>query len=260
MSTSNPYPTFATWKDRTTYLIGEYKIPISISVFAGGIWALWARPEIPSPPAWVGAVVLTWALLAIPTFIIARRVVNWLYDPPKVYVGVVRPGDPTIYDLQAVPPDLWSKAVKMDDAGPLPIEEGVADYVVTEFEWLEDIGELRVRGVEPEQLDPGEAYAYHEKVDRYYDQHVDLMAGYSKLKAVSAELIQTGHDDGLMQAIGARDEALAPNVSARELLEEIENSDDLKDPGQILEWEAADPDQDGPPTNGSSEEVTATHD
>ena len=246
----NPYPTFANSRDRVVWLLGEYKIPVSITIFGLGLWAAFLRPEIPTPPDWVGAVILSWTILALPCYFVSRRVVNWLYDPPKVFVGIVRPGNTTIYDLQKVPPDVWNEAKRLDDARPMPIEEGIADYVVTEFEWLDDIHELRIRGVESEMLDPGEAYAYHEKVDRYYDSHIELLAAYSKLKAVVAELIQTGHDDGLMQAIAARDNSLAPNVSARELLAEIESNDEIKDAGEVLDWDAIEPEAD---TNGTGE-------
>lgn len=246
----DPTPTFRNWKDRVTYLLGEYRVPISITIFGGGLWAIWARPQIPAPPEPVVSFILAWTVLAIPTYLIGLKIVDWIYSPDLVRVAVIRPGNDRVFQLLDVPPDIWDEAIKLDDADPMPIDEGAA-YAVTEYEWLEDIRELRIRGCEPEMLNPGDAYAYHEKVDRYYDKHVDLLAGYSKLKAVVAELIQTGHDDGLMQAISATDSSLAPNVSARELLEEVERKDGLKDPEEFLEWE--DLEQEGEPMNGEND-------
>lgn len=251
----DPQPTFANWKDRAVYLIAEFKIPLSITVFGVGLWAVWARPEIPSPPSWVGAVVLTWAILSLPTYIAGIKIAKWLHNPPKVKVGIARPGNEVIHKFVEVPPELWRNATKLDESDPLPADEGV-DYVITEYEYLEDIGELRIRGCDPSMLDPGDSFSYHERVDRYYEGHMSLRAEYSRLKAITSDLIQDAHDGGLMAGINARDTTLAPDVSAQELLAQVEQSDEFQDPEEIMEFEEF-LEQEGDPTNGESAPIEA---
>ena len=255
----NPLPTFSNSKDRLTFLLAEYRVPISITMLAVGVWLAWAAPQIPDPPDQWLQFSAAWALLAIPCFFVGKRIVSWLYNPNLVNVIVATGGDVRRYTAEQVPPAIWDSAT-VEGPAPLPAEEGWADFVVTDYEWLDDVKELRVRGCERSMLEPGEVLASEAKVDAYYDHYVGVRNAFANLQARVQEFVQMAHDDALAQAIKTRDKALAPGVSAQDKIREAEKSgglsDDLPTLEELGDWELELPDEPDPPTprtNGHQE-------
>lgn len=220
-----PLPTFSDSRDRLAFLVAEYKVPITATLLAAGVWAAWATPQVPDPPEELLQFSAAWGLLSMPSFFAGKRVVEWLYDPNMVNVEVVPGGqkkdEPRNYDAQVCPPAIWASKT-VEGAEPLENDEGWADYVVTDWEWLEDVKELTVRGCERQMMEPGVAVADAEKVDAYYSHYVGVRNAYSTLKARLQEFVQNAHDDAMLASIKVKDKSLAPGVSAQEQLEEAE--------------------------------------
>lgn len=235
---TNPLPTFADWRDRAAYLAAEYKIPISVTVLAVAIWATFAGPETPDPPDGTMAVVGSFALLSLPSFFVGKQIVEWLYDPNLVQVGVCIPGSEIVYRNVLVPPAIWAEKT-VEDAAPLPVDEGWADYLVTDLEWLGDVEELTVRGLERSMMDPGEAAGAAEQVERYYRHYLSVRNEYAKLRATVGDVAQDSHDDALTSVMKTKSKTLAPGVDLMDVLDRAEDGDldELADLDEI-----ADPD------------------
>lgn len=244
----DPMPTFRDWKDRTVYLVAEYKIPISATILAIALYLAFGQPETPDPPPEVMATFASVSLLAIPCFIGGKKITTWLIRLRMHNVQVCNGGDPPEYDSKRCPPGIW-KNKKTVGAAPLDARDldGWADYVVTDWEWLDDIGELRVRGSERTKLSPGEREASEAKVEAVYSHYVAVLNAFSKLKGRTQELMTLAHDDAMLQSIRVKDKTLAPSVSALDAIQEAtkEEDDELPELGEEIE-EVDMPDFDAP--------------
>jgi hypothetical protein len=102
-------------------------------------------------------------------------------------------------------------------------DEGAFDYVVTRFQWYEDLEELEVRGCDKEDMTPAEATRYSAKVDEYYDYHHQVRRAYSTMKATVSRYATEIHDATIMTMTSEREETeLAPGVNPTDLIEEME--------------------------------------
>lgn len=228
-------PTFASNRDRIVFLLGEYKIPITTTALAGGVWAAWASPQIPSPPPSSGPFALAWLLLSFPAFVVAAKFVGWLFSPDYVKVGVCKPGEEVIYDGWKVPPEIWAEA-SVVGARPLEADSGMFDYVVTAFEFYDDLGELEVRGCERSDMQPSEALENATRVDEYYEHMHDVRRRYARLKATVARTATEIHDSAVMGMVEERERAdLIPGVSITEELDRAaDEADEVPDgPGPM---------------------------
>ena len=225
---TEPMPTFANNRDRLTYLLSEYRIPLSVMVLSGGLWAVWAQPQFPEPPAAAVEFFTAWILLALPAFVVCRKVVSWLYSPDWVNVGICDPGENVIYDGKKIPPEVWDEKTVVGSR-PLQPDEGMFDYIVTRFNWYEDIEELEVRGVERTDMGPGEALENATRVDEYYEHMHEVRRRYARLKATVARTATEIHDAATMSMIEEREKAeLVPGVSVTaELDKAAERADEI---------------------------------
>lgn len=238
---SDPAPTFASNRDRATYLLVEYKIPLAIVAVAFIIWMAAFTPSIPEPPEELLAGSAAAGMLAFPAFFAAKVVVGWFDTDNFVRVGVSMPGKEPIHTVYNVPPAIWED-VEVEEARPFPDVDGV-DYVVTSFEWIEDIEQLRVRGVDRYEMQPSEAWASADRVDQYYKHYLGTLRSYSSLKTRVGKKVTETHDSTIMQMLGEREAAeLSPGVDVTDLIEEIENDeeDDLPEPPGEFEDELED--------------------
>ena len=215
-------PTFASNRDRVTFLVAEYRIPITAMLIAGGLWAAYFRPEVPTPPQYALDFSLAWGILALPSFIAGKMIVKWLYHPDWVIVGIADPGENEIYDVKKVPPELWNDK-SIVNASPLQPDGGVIDAIVTKFEFYEDIGELEIRGCERADMTPADALTNAARVDEYYEHMHEYRRAYSRLKASVLDKCSEIHDLTIMTWMAEREQAeMVPGASVTSLIEEVE--------------------------------------
>ncbi|SDM50313.1 hypothetical protein SAMN04487949_1880 [Halogranum gelatinilyticum] len=227
---SEPLPTFRNNKDRAVYLLGEYKIPLSVMVLAAGVWAVYASPQLPDVPQSVAAFALASFVLALPTYMFGNAISSYLFPgPERIEVGIADPGTESMYRVVTVLPEVWESKTVVG-APPFQPEDGV-DYVVTRFNWYDDIGELEVRGCEQADLEPGLAWENASRVDELYAHHHAVRRAYSQLKATVLRRGTEIHDLTLMKEMAEQEDAtLAPGVSVTSMIEEMEDEiEDLPD-------------------------------
>lgn len=230
-------PTFSSNRDRLVYLLAEYKIPLTITFLSVGVWVAWASPELPTPPrAWV-TFSLAWGALSIPSYAFGLRLVRWLYTRNWEYVAIADDGETYIYDAKRVPPDLWNEKTVVG-AQPFQPDKGIFDYVVTRFNYYDDIDELEVRGCERADLTPGEALQSANRVDEYHEHHHTLRRQYSRMKGLVQDYASQIHDLTVMRMAAQREEAeMTLQKSVTDLIDEMESDvEDLPDgPAQAQE-------------------------
>ncbi|SDN41706.1 hypothetical protein SAMN05192554_1352 [Haloarchaeobius iranensis] len=230
MTLSDRYrPTFGSRWDYAVYLLGEYKVPITLSVLAVSVWAAWAVETVPSPPPELLNFAAPVAILAIPAYAVGDRLAKWLDPHEWVKVGVADPGtvdgdnfEHSTYDGKGVAPDLWEQKT-VTGYRPLRPDDGTFDAVVTAFEYYDDIEELEVRGCEQAELEPSEAWESATRVDEIYEHHHRVKRAYSQLKSTVHSYATQVHDATLLLAAAEDEKAnVAPEVEIQELIDEME--------------------------------------
>ncbi|MBX0325582.1 hypothetical protein EGH21_21390 [Halomicroarcula sp. F13] len=141
-----PAPTFQNNRDRLTYLLAEYKFLVG-GMFVGAIGLVaYYQPQAPTLPTWIPAVLVGWLVFAIPCYLVGAKIARWLRQRNWVEVHHVNAVDDTV-EKYYVPPAVWQEKEIPDDApDPYPINGGRA-WAVREYEYLEDVDQLRVKGV-----------------------------------------------------------------------------------------------------------------
>ncbi len=136
--------TFGGWWDRITYLLAEAQLLfIGIALSIGAALVIF-RPSLPGvPPIVVGwfAVVLLFGPALFAFFVV---LIQHLRQRRMVTVHHVD-GRNDIVEKWYVSPEVWEEKT-VDGPSPYPINGGSA-WGVQEFEYLDDVGDLRVRGV-----------------------------------------------------------------------------------------------------------------
>jgi hypothetical protein len=256
-------------KDRLVYLLAEYKYPLSITALAVGVWVAWASPKLPTPTQRQLAFATIAGGMSLPSYFVGLKIARYLFSPDWVHVGIANPGEKEIYDGWKVPPEMWGNKTVLG-ANPLSPDEGLFDYIIVDWHWYEELGELEVRGVAKSDMTPAEALRYENRVDEYYNHHHDVRRAYSHMKSTVQKYATEIHDATIMGMMEEREKAeLAPGVSATDLIEEMESEmDDLPDGPQNSEEPQPDigermsdlelsevPEPEGEPTNGHKKEA-----
>lgn len=136
--------TFGGWSDRLTYLLAEGQLVALGLLFSGGV-ALWLwQPSIPRVPPVTQGILAALLLFGPPLFGLFVSAIRKLRRRHMVTVYHVNAVNDVLKKWY-VSPDEWSEK-SVDGPNPYPVNGGAA-WVVQEFEHLEDVGELRVKGV-----------------------------------------------------------------------------------------------------------------
>lgn len=235
-------PRFEGHADRAAYLLAEYKIPITIAAIAYLVLVATGRMGIPSLPPWTNFVLEAVAIGAIPAAIVGKVMIvdPWIPDP-RHDVLVIAGEDGLLPQAKAVPRNTWERRHDGDFPVWEPPEghdlDGLFDYVVTRFEYLEDVDELVVEGVNPEIANPMDILTRDERLEEIYNDLLYEKAEYDRYKArertrrieydermVNALMAAVEHrlefEPGTMEALQEDDQ---------EALEEIEQTGETTD-------------------------------
>ena len=144
MSDEPTSSTFGGWADRITWLLAEGQLlALGLMFTFGGILLIY-RPSLPSVPPIVVGWLAAGMLFGPPLFAFFVTFVRRLRDRRMVEVHHVNAkGD--LLEKYYVEPEIWSSK-SVDGANPYPVNGGSA-WGVQEFEFDEDMKELRVKGV-----------------------------------------------------------------------------------------------------------------
>lgn len=229
MSTTNRLWSFENNWDRLTFLLAEFKWPLIVLLAGVSVLLVFTVNQIPNPfPPWTFTFAFGWVVAALPLYVLFLVLFQSRETDDRETVGLADPGTKDIYDGFAVDPDLWdSKSVV--GYPPYSPKEGY-DYVVTKFTHYEEIGELEVRGVDPD-MTPASSWNASEKVDDVHDHFHQVKRKYTNQIALVNDYATKIHDAAILGLLGEREDAsLAPGVNPQGIIEEMEaDVEDLPD-------------------------------
>jgi len=135
---------FGSWRDRLAYLLAEAQILVLGVLFSVGAALVIFRPPIPQvPPVVIGAIAALF-LFGPGLFGFFVWLVKKLRTSNMVEVHHVDAVNDTIKKYY-VEPEIWQEKA-INGPNPYPVNGG-SGWAVQEFEWLDDVEELRVKGI-----------------------------------------------------------------------------------------------------------------
>jgi len=115
---SSPAPTFQNNRDRLTYLLAEYKVLVGGMAIAAVLLVAYYQPQAPTLPTWIPALLVGWLVLAIPCFLVGRKIAVWLRNRRWIQVHHVNAAEDVV-EKHNVPPEIWqNKTVEGPDPTP----------------------------------------------------------------------------------------------------------------------------------------------
>lgn len=218
-------PTFTSKWDRVTYLLAVYRLAIAVTVAASIIAVAAFDARVPTPPEWLVEFAIPAGILSVPAYfgwrVVAKKVIA------KISVRVIEYNGPMEDDrVFQVPPKTWkARETGVMDAYQPP---GGDVYKVSELEWMDDVGQLRVEGVWPSIADPNDVYKSQARFDRVF---IDLLKELMKAQAFSATVAEKGveiYDESTKEQIALIEDGILPDgVDAAQKIEELE--DEIED-------------------------------
>ena len=195
-------PTFANKWDRITYLIAEYKVLVAGMIVGSGVWFVYANPQLPALPEWVGLVSTAWVLFAIPCYLAGKKIALWLRNRNFVTVYHVNAVDESL-EKYLVPPATWTEKT-VEGPDPYPVNGGDA-WAVREWHHDEETDALAVRGVWLSEVEDTKLLTSQRHME---DIHDNLMQKERELSSVRDRISLMGNvvqEKGLNAAAEARE-------------------------------------------------------
>ncbi|WP_248515065.1 hypothetical protein [Salinarchaeum laminariae] len=164
---SDTSTTFGGWSDRLTYIVGNAQLLVAGIMISIAVALLYFQPQLPGVPGWVYAAFAATLLLGpllfgfFMTLISKLRVRNWV----EVHHVNARED---VLEKYNVSPEVWAEK-SVDGPNPYPVNGGSA-WAVQEFEHLEDVGELRVKGVWLEEVEDVKLLSSKSHMDSIYEK------------------------------------------------------------------------------------------
>ncbi|AGB16638.1 hypothetical protein Halru_2044 [Halovivax ruber XH-70] len=172
--------TFASWKDRATYLAAEAQLLIIGLVFSIGALFFYFKPELPGIPpiahGWLAALMIFGPPLLAMFVTGARR----LRDRHRVTVHHIN----AVTDEREkynVEPGVWDEKT-VEGPSPYVVNDGDA-YEVREFEWHADTETLIVTGCHFSELADSKLITVKAMLEDIHGQLIETAIAYNKLRA-----------------------------------------------------------------------------
>lgn len=228
---------FSSAADRFTYLLSQYRVPVTLSVLAGAILVGSGRWRLPQAPSWMTEALIPIVILAIPTYAIWRSISQKVVNRDSVtvleYGGPA--DDPRVW---RVPPETWANRTVEGSVDAHRPDSGSV-WKAYSVEWMDDISELRVRGVWTDLASPGELFASQKKFNAIY---TDMTAAMIQSSALTARVSEAGvsmYDQALVDILemsenGRLPEGIAPSEIIDDLKQDVsDNSINIENIGEI---------------------------
>lgn len=213
--------TFGGWSDRLTYLLAEGQLLVFGVLLSLGAALVIFRPSLPGvPPIVVGwfAVLLLFGPALFAFFVVF---IQRLRKRRMVEVHHVD-GRQDIAKQYYVSPEIWQEKT-VDGASPYPINGGSA-WGVQEFEHLEDVDELRVKGVYLSECEDTKIWTIKSHYKAIYEKLTESHIALSIMRDSVNELGADIQRRVLTRAAEAREKGTMIDESAvKDVFESFEN-------------------------------------
>lgn len=176
-------PRFEGHADRAAYLLAEYKYGVYLAVISTVILVATGRMGLPQLPEWWHTVLEGVAIGALPAAIVAKVAIidPWVPDP-RYDVLVIEGENGLLPQSKKVPRNTWERRHD-GEFDPWEPPAGPYDFVVTRFEYLEDVDELVVEGCNPEIVNPLSIISRNGMLEEIFEELQYTAAEYQRYKA-----------------------------------------------------------------------------
>ncbi|MFC7211215.1 hypothetical protein ACFQL3_12100 [Natronoarchaeum sp. GCM10025321] len=223
--------TFGGWSDRITYILAEGQLIVAGVAVSIGLALVWFRPSLPGIPPIAGGMFAALLLLGPPLFAVfisgvrKLRTRNWT----------------TVYHINAatdtrqkylVSPDIWSEK-DVDGPSPYRVNEN-EDFEVREFEYDEELDQLRVRGSHLSQMQDSALVSFRTLAHDLHETFVEKWLDLNALRARDSKRGLQVQDDVINAQAEADERGLMePQLAVKEAwedsLEQVKQDDDHLD-------------------------------
>jgi hypothetical protein len=232
-------------KDRLKRALVVYKIPLTLTIISIAGLSMHYVERLPTLPDGSVPFLISVILLSLPSYVFAVWFLGWIDpDNPGVRVleadaGTEEKGTPYV-----VPRELWEDKT-VDGPDPYPLDDGA--YLVRNFNWMEDVGELEVTGVWPANASPLELWYAKKRIDDMHDWYRKELqkasAGLARINRMGIEVfdgsvtaLYEAHRDG---AVPDADLIGDPIDSAQEDVQDFEEPPTMQETLEDVEEDVA---------------------
>ena len=181
--------TFSSWSDRITYVVAEAQFLVGGILVSTAIALLWFKPSIPGIPPIVMGWVAALLLLGPPVFGFFVWLIRKVRIRNMVEVHHVNGRTDTIKKYY-VEPEMWREK-KVDGPSPYAVNSESA-WAVQEFEELDDLGAIRVKGVWLEETSDVELLTSKSHMEEIYNKltesHIALKIFRKSVSSFGADI------------------------------------------------------------------------
>jgi hypothetical protein len=171
------------WARIKRFLI-VFKIPITATVISATLLTVHFVGSLPSLPDGSVPFLLSVFFVSIPSYLFAIIFIRWL-DPPNPGVRVLEidAGSDEKAIPHVVPREIWEDR-EVEGPDPYPLDDGA--FLVRDYDWQADIGQLTVTGVWQANASPVELYYERRRIDDMHDWYrVELQKATANLARVN---------------------------------------------------------------------------
>ncbi|MUV87817.1 hypothetical protein GJ631_14970 [Natronomonas sp. CBA1123] len=202
----NNIPTFQNNKDRLTFLLAEFRLPLTVMVIAAVVIVLFFEPSLPDPPEPLLSFTVAAGLIAMPSYAIGYIIAN----PSPDYVRVLEAdaGSDEKAIPHNVPRHIWEER---EEDGPPAYQLPDGTFLVREFEYLDDVDSLRVTGIWKVTATPMECWRAEKRVDDMYGWMCDRLQEASTALARIERMGVDIHDSVVRDYVEVDEKAKMPS-------------------------------------------------
>ncbi|GGL33922.1 hypothetical protein GCM10009037_16910 [Halarchaeum grantii] len=171
--------TFGSWSDRLTYIIAEGQLVVLGVLFMAGAALVLYQPDLPSIPPIVTGWIAALMLFGPPLLAFWITFVRRLRKARMVTVHHIN-GVTDTREKYYVAPEIWEERT-VDGPSPYPVNDAGA-FEVREFEYLEDVDDLRVRGCYMSQLADSKLVSVQAMLEDIHGDMIETWLAYNRLR------------------------------------------------------------------------------
>lgn len=187
--TDSTSTTFGSWSDRLTYLMAEGQLLVFGLLLSVGAALIIFRPSLPGiPPIVVGwfAVLLLFGPALFGFFVLLIKALRQRVMVEVHHVNAKQ----DIIKKYYISPEIW-KEKTVDGANPYPVNGG-SGWAVREFEYLDDVDDLRVDGVWLSECEDTKLYTKKSHMEAIYgkltESHITLNIMRDSVNELGADI------------------------------------------------------------------------
>lgn len=245
--------TFGSWSDRITYILANGQLVVLALAFTVGAALVIYRPELPQVPplalGWLAALMLFGPPLLAFWVTFVRR----LREHRMVVVHHIN-GVTDEREKYYVEPEVWEERTI---EGPSAYVLDGGGFEVREFEYVEDVNDLRIRGCYMSQLADSKLVTIQAMLEDIHGDLIDTYLAYNKLRGRISKMGVQIQNDLINEEAEADERGLTnPKTAVRDRFKAAEEdasenaTDGIKDATQHAEdyfEEHGVPERTGPP-------------